>query len=69
MNPEKKLRNNKIYQEYLKGRSSLRAIAKENNISHIRALQIINYMKKQLLSKKKTKKMLKVKHLKRAISK
>ena len=67
MNPEKIKRNKKLFNEYSKGRSSLRAIAKKNNISHIRALQIINYMKQ--LSKKKTKKMLKIKHIKRAVPK
>jgi len=47
MNKEKKERNNKIYREYKKGRSSLRAIAKENNISHIRVRQIIIYVKQK----------------------
>jgi len=61
MSKEKIKRNQKLFNEYLKGRSSLRAIARKYNINHPRELQIINYMKQ--LSPRKTKKMLKVEHL------
>ena len=45
MNKPKTKRNNKIYAQHKKGRSS-RLIGEKENISHNRVLQIINKIKK-----------------------